>query len=118
MDAHAIPFKGCEITTKGERHMSLPVSDFVDIRIDEIAQELRRTNGEYALAMDRRKDLYSNLDSIIMREESVTICVGDCLDFQEFFEQDFVAAALLQKELYRQGCRDAVELLRQLHVLA
>lgn len=97
--------------------MSLYVSDFLDNRIEEIAQELLKINGEYALAVEKSKELMENIDPIIHCEEEITISAGDCLDFQEFLDHEFTANAIMQQALYNQGYIDCVKLLKMLGVL-
>ncbi|MDP4120542.1 MAG: hypothetical protein Q8876_05750 [Bacillota bacterium] len=97
--------------------MSLYVSDYLNFRIDEIAQNLRKTNSEYALAMEKSEELMENIDPIIHSERGITICAGDCLDFQEFLEHEFTSTAIMQQELYKQGYLDCVKLLKMLGVL-
>lgn len=97
--------------------MCLFLSDYVDSRIEEITQNLKRTNSEYSLAIKKSKELRENIDPIIYRESDITICVGDCLDFQEFLEQELTSAAIMQQELYKQGYLDCVKLLKMLGVL-
>lgn len=115
----ASPFKRCW-TTCFERKVSVynSVSEFLDNRIEEIAQTLRKNNGEYLLAAEKRKSLFMNIDPIIKSESDITISAGDCLNFREYFDQEFVVAASLQHELYRQGYRDCVKLLTMLGLLA
>ena len=38
------------------------VSEFLENRIEEIAQALRQNNGEYLLAAEKRKSLFMNID--------------------------------------------------------
>ena len=97
--------------------MNLDVSDFLDSRIEEIVRNLRETNSEYALAAEKNKELIMHIDPIIHHEDPITISAEDCMDFREFFENDFTCAAILQSELYRQGYRDCVELFGMLGIL-
>ena len=97
--------------------MSLYVFDFLDGRIEEIAQNLLKTNSEYALAVEKSKDLMENIDPIIHREREITISAGDCLDVQEFLEHEFTSTAIMQQELYKQGYIDCVKLLKMLGAL-
>lgn len=98
--------------------MGLDVSGYLQARIEEIAQEVRETNSEYALAREKGKQLLENIEPIIHSETDITISGGDCLDFQEFLEQDFTAGAIMQQRLYRLGYLDCVKLLKLLGVLA
>lgn len=45
--------------------MSLLVSDFSNGRIEYVMQNLCKTNGDYALAMEKKKMLYQNIEPII-----------------------------------------------------
>ncbi|MDP4119550.1 MAG: hypothetical protein Q8876_00625, partial [Bacillota bacterium] len=97
--------------------MNLYVSDYLNFRIDEIAQNLRKTNSEYALAMEKSEELMENIDPIIHSERGITINDGDCLDFQEFFEHELTSTTIMQQELYKQGYLDCVKMLKMLGVL-
>lgn len=97
--------------------MSLYVSDFLDGRIEDIMQNLKKTNSEYALATEKSKALMENIDSIIHHEREITISAGDCMDFREFLEHEFTRTAIMQQELYAQGYLDCVKLFRMLGVI-
>lgn len=98
--------------------MSLYVSDFLDSRTEEIARDLRKTSGEYALTQEKLKRLYESVDPIIMsKKEELSITHGDCLDLQELFQEEFTAAAIMHQTLYQQGYLDCVKLLKMLGVL-
>ena len=92
--------------------MNLYVSDFLNDRIDEITQDLLRTNGEYALAVEKSKKLMENINPIIHCKREIVICASDCIDFKEFLECEGSSAAILREELYKQGFLDCVELLK------
>lgn len=94
--------------------MSLFVSDFLNGRIEYVMQNLCKTNGDYALAMKKKKMLYQNIEPIIQRRGELNITAGDCMDFCEYFENDFTTAAILQQALYRQGYLDCAQLLAML----
>ena len=94
------------------------VSKFIESRIEEISQALRKGNGRYALAAESSKLLYDSLEPIVQNEGDISISAGDCLIFREYFEQEFEATAIMQKELYRQGYLDCVKLLVTLGLLA
>lgn len=98
--------------------MSLYVTDFLNSRIEEITQTLKTTNGEYALAVEKRKSLFENIDPIIHHDRDITISSGDCMDFCEYFDHDFIATAIMQQELYKQGYLDCIQLLSMLEVLS
>ena len=96
--------------------MSLYVSDFLDSRIDDIIKNLRETNGEYAIAVEKCKGLHENIDPIVYREEDITISGGDCMDFKGLFEHEFNMTAIMQQELYKQGYVDCIKLLKMLEI--
>lgn len=98
--------------------MSLYVTDFLDGRIEEIVRTLRKTDSEYALAVEKRKALYDDIDPILHHERDITISAGDCLNLLEFIELEFTITAHLQQALYRQGYLDCVKLLTMLGLLA
>ena len=69
--------------------MSLIFSEFIVGRIDEIASDLRKTNAEYALAIDKSSRYYESLEPIIMSTtEEYTISRGDCLNLKEFLDEE------------------------------
>ena len=98
--------------------MNLLVSDFLDSRVDAIEKDLRRQSGDYALCVEKCAQLFENIEPIIHHGRDITISVGDCMDFCEYFEQEVTAATILQRELYTQGYLDCVRLLATLGVLA
>jgi len=97
--------------------MNLYVSDFLDGRIDDIMKDLRKTDGEYANAMEKTKDLYSNIESIIKSKKEILITGKDCSSFEELLDQEFTRTAIMQQKLYKQGYLDCVNLMKMLGVL-
>ncbi len=97
--------------------MNRNIYDFLDARMEEIARELKDTNGEYASELERQEALMENLGSIIYREEGIFVGAEDCLDMQEYLDHQHTAAAILQRQIYRQGCLDCIVLLKRLGVL-
>ena len=89
-------------------------TDFINGRLEEITEELRQTNGEYALAVKARKELRERLNPVIMSGKELTLFEADFLDIQEYLEYEFTAAAIEQRAFYRQGWLDCAELLRRL----
>ncbi len=99
--------------------MSLYISDFLDGRIEEVAQNLHKTNTEYALSMKKISQLMENINPIVMStNEELTISHSDCLDFKEYMHEEFICTAIMQQTLYWQGYLDCVKLLRMLGVLS
>ncbi len=98
--------------------MSMFISEYFDLRIEEIAQDLKKANSEYALAAEKSKELMENIDPILRCDKDIIISAGDCLDFQEYLGHEFACAAVLQQELYKQGYLDCVRLLKTLGVIA
>lgn len=93
------------------------LSHFLDSRMEEITQRLLKQYGEYALAVERSKALYENIEPIAMYEKDITISAGDCMDLNELLELEAVQHALLRKTLYKQGYLDCIKLLRRLGLL-
>jgi|GEM_PF-5871020 hypothetical protein len=56
-------------------------TDFMDGRLERIAADLRKTNGEYALAVETRKELLEKISPIIMSKGELTL---DECDFSRF----------------------------------
>ena len=98
--------------------MRLDFSEFISGRIDDISQDLRKTNTEYALATDKLTRLYENIHPIITStSEELTISRGDCIEFQQFLNEELTSDAIIQQALYKQGYLDCVQLLKMLGVL-
>ena len=87
-------------------------------RIGDILQDLREHDAEYALAMDKKFQLYDMLGPILFAEKSITISVGDCETLRDLLEQEVAVDGIAQGVLYQQGYLDCVKLLRSLGVLA
>jgi len=77
--------------------MEINPVDFMDNRIEDIAADLRKTNGEYAKAVERRKELTKNVNNIIMGDRNILLAEYDRLEFREYFEKEFAIAAIEQK---------------------
>lgn len=97
--------------------MDLYITGFINDRLEEIAGNLRKTNGEYAQAVKMCKELREEIDPIIMNEKDLALCVGDFLNFQEYLQHEFTIAAIEQRAFYKQGYLDCVDLLQGLGVL-
>lgn len=97
--------------------MKLHFTDFIDERLEEISADLRKTNGEYALAAQMRKELSEKLDPIIMSESEMTLDECDFLDFQEYMQHEFTITAIEQHAFYKQGYLDCVNLLQSLGMM-
>lgn len=97
--------------------MNLPVSEFVNTRIEDILQNLRKSNCEYAFAVERSDLLMENIDSILHRGKDITISPNDCMDICEYLEQEYTASVITQQELYKQGYLDCIKLLTTLGIL-
>ena len=93
------------------------VSEFIESRMEEIAQDLLQNNSVYCLAVEKGKSLFESIDPIMQNESDMSISAGDCINFREYFEQELEAAAIMQKEVYQQGYLDCVKLLLMLGIL-
>ena len=91
---------------------------FRDDRINAVVRSLPEVNAEYAVADQNRKALRELLDPILDSPIPRTISPADCMNFREYLDQDACAEGIAQEELYRQGYRDCVYILRSLGVLA
>ncbi len=89
----------------------------VDKRITEILRQLEETNGTYALAAERRKDLRWKLDEISCPGQEITISGSDCDDLCEYFALQAQQDIAVRRALYCQGLRDCVGLLKHIGVL-
>ena len=92
-------------------------TDFVINRLEEIAQDLRKTNGNYALAVRTREELKEKIDPVITSGREMTLDACDFMDIQEFLEYDLTATAIEQQAFYKQGYLDCVDLLKELGML-
>lgn len=90
------------------------VSDFITNRIEEIQQNLRKTNGEYALALKSNQALLVEIGYILRHKGDLIISEGDCTNFRHFLDNDCIANAIMQQELYKQGYLDCIQLLGML----
>lgn len=97
--------------------MNFECRDLLDSRIQAFEKNLYETNGAYALAVERSKELFENIDPLIHHQENLTITAGDCLDVCEYLEWMDAATATAKRELYKQGYLDCVQLLANLGVL-
>ena len=97
--------------------MSLYVSDFLDGRIDDIMQDLRNTDSEYALSLEKSRHLHNDVEPILNSKKELLITEGDCLKFRELLEQEFTMTAIMQQEIYKKGYLDCVKVLKMIGVL-
>ncbi len=97
--------------------MVFDITEFVEFRTSEIAEELREKNGIYALAEEASRFFYDVVDPIVQSETDLIISAGDCAALRDYFIQEQKAASLLQQEIYCQGVRDGAGLLRTLGLL-
>ena len=157
------------------------ITEFLDHRMEEIAQSLRGSNAAYSLAVEKSQFLSESIEPIISNKKGyhrltrgnrpplffssppvlleftgsqgrsrqgrrrsltfrkarritragtrlapvnpVPLCqpmvfsAGDCTNFREYFQLEMEAAAIMQRELYRQGYLDCVSLLVKLGLL-
>ena len=86
------------------------ITEFLDHRMEEIAQSLRSSNAAYSLAVEKSQFLFESIEPMVFS-------AGDCTNFREYFQLEMEAAAIMQRELYRQGYLDCVSLLVKLGLL-
>lgn len=98
--------------------MQSAISLFLHSRIEDIVQEIHKTNAEYALANAACKHLLDTIDPILQSETNITISAGDCFAFRTYLENDMTRNAILEETLYRQGYLDCIRLLSLLGALA
>ncbi len=98
--------------------MNKDISCITDDRLlDRVAEDLRKTDGAYALAAEICSELREKLDPVITSEKELTLDGCDFTDIREYIENESTVAEIEKRALYRQGYRDCVELLRGLGVL-
>jgi hypothetical protein len=97
--------------------MRLHITDFVDNQLEEIADNLLKTNSEYANAVETRKAVLQKIDPLLSGDKDVVLKPEHCRDIQEYMKQDFTTTAIEQRTFYRQGYLDCVDLLKGLGVL-
>ena len=97
--------------------MDLDTIGFLNDRLEEITANMRKTNGEYAVAVKMRSRLYEEIKPIINSQEDLELCTSDFLNFQKYFQYDFTITAIEQQTFYRQGYMDCVDLLKKFGVL-
>ena len=93
------------------------ITEFLDHRMEEIAQSLRSSNAAYSLAVEKSQFLFESIEPIMCNKKDICISAGDCTNFREYFQLEMEAAAIMQRELYRQGYLDCVSLLVKLGLL-
>ena len=98
--------------------MTAMINEFITKRIEEIVKDLHKENVEYALLLRRQKELAENIHDIIYRDREIYLDIVDFLDFREFFECECQMDNITQTELYKQGLKDCVKLLKSLSVLS
>ena len=111
---------GWTTTGKEEKTMhsfTADIEELLENRLGEVMDDLLRQKGEYAMAWEQSRELYSRIDPIVNHEEDLSISGGDCLNLRDYLEVEGRAGSLLQGELYRQGFRDCVQALHLLGVL-
>ncbi len=111
---------GWTTTGKEEKTMhsfTADIEELLENRLGEVMDDLLRQKGEYAMAWEQSRELYSRIDPIVNHEEDLSISGGDCLNLRDYLEAEGKAAGLLQGALYRQGFRDCVQALHLLGVL-
>lgn len=97
--------------------MSQFFSNCVNTRIDEIMENLLKTNSDYALAVEQRKDLYDNFESVFNAGTEITLSAIDFMDLKDLFDCETASASILQKDLYKQGFLDCAKLVKSLLTL-
>ena len=97
--------------------MTAMLEEFLSARVKEIIKELSDENIKYALLLHRQKELAENIHGIIYRDREICLDTIDFLDFREFFECECQLDNITQTELYKQGLKDCVKLLKSLSIL-
>ena len=93
--------------------MDIRQSQALQDRVKDILAELHSSNGEYALAKKSAAQLYSFINPIINPAREITICAGNCCNFQEYLNAQTEMTDISQKHLYQQGFIDCVKLMLQ-----
>ena len=88
-----------------------------DDRIDCIARNLLKNNVEYALSLERVKELYLKLAPLFMSGHDITLAECDRMDFREYFKQDASVRAMERQYFYEQGFADCITSLRGMDVI-
>ncbi|MPM59108.1 hypothetical protein SDC9_105946 [bioreactor metagenome] len=98
--------------------MTNHVTDFLDSRIQDIYDNLKENNVEYACSIQKTKELIDIFDKMIFnKEDEMILSISDRQDVEVFLENDFTRNAIIQEELYKQGYLDCIKLLRLLEVI-
>lgn len=97
--------------------MDLHLNEIINRRMEELEQNLLKTNGVYAQSAEKNSYLIENVESILKCTHSITLSVGDFMDIAGYIDEENTQADILQKAAYRQGCIDCVKLLRTMGVL-
>ena len=71
------------------------IEELLENRLGEVMDDLLRQKGEYAMAWEQSRELYSRIDPIVNHEEDLSISGGDCLNLRDYLEAEGKAAGLL-----------------------
>ena len=100
-----------------ENEMKILIRNFCDDRIDDLLRKLPASNAEYAVAEEKRMELYAALEPIFRAKGDITLSAPGCENFREYLDREASAAGIANDALYRQGYLDCVRLLRTLGIL-
>lgn len=92
--------------------------NFRDDRLDAILYDLPRSDPKYALAEKARNYLYEQLSPLLHAQQDITLCASDQENLREFMDRDAEVNGIAMEQVYQQGYRDCVRILRTLGVLA
>ena len=97
--------------------MDLHLYEIINRRMEELEQNLLKTNGVYAQSAEKSSYLMENVKFILNCGSRISLSVEDCMDIAEYIDEENTQADILQKAAYKQGCTDCVKLLRTMGVL-
>ena len=86
-------------------------------RIEEITDELRKTNSRYYKAFIKRKELCEIVSKVAGNKEDMTLTAADSQSLSRFFEHEFTIGAIEDIAFYKQGYMDCISILKELGVI-
>lgn len=93
------------------------LEQFMIDRIEDIADELRKTNSRYYRAFIKRKELCNIVNKITSNTEDIILTVADSQNLAQYFEHEFTIRAIEEVAIYKSGHIDCILILKDLGVM-
>lgn len=97
--------------------MKTEINDLILNRIQETHDRLINKNKEYSTAAKENKELAKLMPVFTKLEsEETKISSKDCENFEKYMHNNFITAAIIEQETYKQGFRDCIWLMKYLKI--